>query len=72
MNVLKKLKIIKDFYNETNCPGIIRTYGNMYEKIGKTEYKYYILMELAQIDWEKEINSRNKKIYIILKMNSLI
>jgi hypothetical protein len=57
----KKLKIIKDFYNETNCPGIIRTYGNMYEKIGKTEYKYYILMELAQIDWEKEINSRNKK-----------
>ena len=57
----KKLKIMKDFYNETKSPGVIRTYGNVFEKIGKGAYTYYILMELAQTDWEREINSRNKK-----------
>ena len=57
----KKLKIIRDFYKETNSPGIIKTYGYLYKKIGKEEYKFYILMELAQTDWEQEIKSRNKK-----------
>ena len=57
----KKLKIMRDFYKETNSPGIIKTYGNLYEKIGNKDYKYYILMELAQTDWEQEINLRNKK-----------
>ena len=57
----KKLKIMKDFRRKTNSKGIIKTYGNLYEKIGKEEYKYYILMELARTDWEQEINSRSKK-----------
>ena len=57
----KKLKIIRDFCKLTNSPGIIKTYGDLYEKIGKEGYKYYILMELAQIDLEQEINKRNKK-----------
>ena len=57
----KKLKIMKDFCKETNSLGIIKTYGNLYEKIGKNEYKYYILMELAETDWEQEINFRNKQ-----------
>ena len=57
----KKLKIMRDFCKETNSPGIIKTYGNLYEKIGNKDYKYYILMELAQTDWEQEINLRNKK-----------
>ena len=57
----KKLKIMRDFFKETNSPGIIKTYGNLYEKIGNKDYKYYILMELAQTDWEQEINLRNKK-----------
>ena len=60
----KKLKIIQDFCKETNSPGIIKTYGNygnLYEKMGRDEYKYYILMELAETDWEQEINFRNKK-----------
>ena len=57
----KKLKIMREFYKETKCPGIIKTYGNVFEKIGKGAYTYYILMELAQTDWEREINSRNKK-----------
>ena len=57
----KKLKIMQDFCKKTNSQGIIKTYGNLYTKIGKEEYKYYILMELAETDWEQEIKSRNKK-----------
>ena len=57
----KKIKIIQDFCKETKSPGIIKTYGNLYEKIGRDDYKYYILMELAETDWEQEINFRNKK-----------
>jgi hypothetical protein len=57
----KKLKIMRDFCKETNSQGIIKTYGNLYEKIGREDYKYYILMELAQTDWEQEIKMRDKK-----------
>ena len=57
----KKLKIMRDFCKETNSQGIIKTYGNLYEKIGREDYKYYILMELAQTDWEQEIKIRDKK-----------
>ena len=57
----KKLKIMRDFCKETNSQGIIKTYGNLYEKIGREDYKYYILMELAQTDWEQEIKKRDKK-----------
>ena len=57
----KKLKIVSDFIKKTNCEGIIKTYGSLYEKIGEEEYKYYILMELAQTDWEEEIKKKNKK-----------
>ena len=57
----KKLKIIHDFMKKTECPGIIKTYGSLYEKIGIEGFKYYILMELAQTDWEKEIKYRSKR-----------
>ena len=56
----KKLQIVQDFCNKTKCNGIIKTYGSLYEKTGIEEYKYYILMELAQTDWEEEIKYRNK------------
>ena len=56
----KKLQIIQDFLNRTHCPGVIKTYGSLYEKIGIQDYKYYILMELAQTDWEEEIKYRSK------------
>ena len=56
----KKLKIVEEFLKDTQCPGIIKTYGSLYEKLGIDEYKYYILMELAQTDWEEEIKYRSK------------
>jgi len=55
-----KLKIIDDFYKNTHCPEIIKTYGSVCEQTGIKEYKYYILMELAETDLEEEINYRNK------------
>ena len=56
----KKLQIVHDFLKKTHCPGVIKTYGSLYEKTGIEEFKYYILMELAQTDWEEEIKYRNK------------
>ena len=56
----KKLKIVDDFLKETNCKGVIRIYGSLYEKKEIEEYKYYILMELARTDWEDEIKYRSK------------
>ena len=56
----KKLQIVQDFLKKTHCPGVIKTYGSLYEKIGIQDYKYYILMELAQTDWEEEIKYRSK------------
>ena len=57
----EKIKLMNDFITKTKCPGIIRTYGNSIKK-EKTEqeYYYYILMELAEKDWEKEISDRKK------------
>ena len=56
----KKLQIVQDFLKKTKCPGIIKIYGSLYEKTGLKEFKYYILMELAQTDWEEEIKERSK------------
>jgi len=55
-----KLKIIENFYKNTHCPEIIKTYGSVCEQVGLKEYKYYILMELAETDLEEEINYRSK------------
>ena len=63
---------MKDFYKETKSSGLIIIYGNAFEKIGKEAYTYYILMELAQTDWEREIIKEIKYIYITFKLNFLI
>jgi serine/threonine protein kinase len=56
----KKLQIVQDFLKKTKCPGIIKIYGSLYEKTGLEGFKYYILMELAQTDWEEEIKYRSQ------------
>ena len=53
------VNIIKDFINKTNNNGIINIYSNFWEKKNK-EYNYYELMEIGELDWEKEIISRTK------------
>ena len=53
------IKIIKDFLIKTNVKGVIHIYSNLCEK-KNNEYNYYELMEIGEIDWEKEIIARSK------------
>ena len=57
-----KVKLIKNLYNKTNHYGFIRLYG---EKIIPSysysiNYNYFIIMELGERDWEKEVEIRYK------------
>ena len=57
-----KVKLIKDLYNKTNHYGFIRLFG---EKIFPSynysiNYNYFIIMELGERDWEKEVQIRYK------------
>ena len=55
----ERLKNIVDIQKISKCDGIIRTYGECSVK-KKQQYFYYEIMELAERDWEKEINMRKK------------
>ena len=55
----KKLKFIFDFQKKTKCDGLIKIYGYSYLK-KKKDYYFYEIMELAERDWEQEINLRKK------------
>ena len=55
----KKLKFIFDFQKKTRCDGLIKIYGYSYLKKNK-DYYFYEIMELADRDWEQEINLRKK------------
>ena len=57
-----KVKLIKDLYNKTKHYGFIRLFG---EKIVPSynypiNYNYFIIMELGERDWEKEVQIRFK------------
>ena len=58
-NYKNKLNILINFIKKTSCRNVIKVYGTLYEKIEET-YKCYVLMELAQTDWEVEIKYRSK------------
>ena len=61
---IKKNKIQTDlvynFLKKTNNKGVIQVYGSQCNKINDNEYNFYVLMELAEIDWEKEIKKRKE------------
>ena len=73
----EKTKIVTNFIKKTGCKGVIKIYGDLYKKKGN-EYYYYVLMEIAERDWEKELFERQKykKYYsekeLFLIMNQLI
>ena len=57
----EKIKLMNDFIKKTKSPGIIRIYGNAVKKEkAQQEFYYYTIIELAEKDWEKEINERKK------------
>jgi hypothetical protein len=55
----KKLKLSMDFGQKVNCDGLIKIYGYSQLK-KKKDFYFYEIMELAQCDWEQEINTRKK------------
>ena len=55
----KKMKLIVDLEKKSKCDGIIKIYGYSQLK-KKKDYYFYEIMELAQWDWEQEINIRKK------------
>ena len=61
----EKTNILFNFIKKTNSNGVIRLYGDQCEQKNEAEYIYYVLMELANIDWENEIKKRSesKKFY---------
>ena len=71
----EKIKLMNDFIKKTKSQGIIKIYGNLVKKEkNEQQFYYYILMELADKDWEKEIIDRKnnniyyteKELYIIM------
>ena len=51
------IKIMDDFLLKTNNKGLIHIYSYFYEK-KNNKYNYYELMEIGELDWEKEIIAR--------------
>ena len=56
-NERNQVKILINFMRHTNCDGVIRIYGECIREQNATQY---ILMELADYDWEIELNERKK------------
>ena len=54
--------LVYNFLKKTGNNGVVKIYGSQYKEIEDNnknyEYNFYVLMELADIDWEKEINKR--------------
>jgi serine/threonine protein kinase len=55
--IQEKTKLIIDFQKKTKCDGLIKIFGDTYIK-KEEDYHYYVIMEIAERDWEKEINRR--------------
>ena len=57
--------LVYDLIKTTKTKGVINIYGAQCIKVTSAEYHFYVLMELANIDWEKEIKKRkeNKEYY---------
>jgi len=64
-NSIKEIDILKKEYEflynfEDLNINLIKIYGIEIKKLDKTTFVMYVLMELAKIDWEKEIMHRKK------------
>ena len=58
--IQEKVKMVKDLYRKTYHYGFVRIYGDKIIPLfsANLAYNYYIIMELAERDWEKEIQIR--------------
>ena len=55
-----KTNLLFNFIKKTHSNGVIKLYGDQCEQRNQAEYIYYVLMELADNDWENEIKKRKE------------
>ena len=53
--------LVYDLIQKTKTNGVIKIYGAQCIKVTSAEFHFYVLMELADIDWEKEIKKRKEQ-----------
>ena len=59
--VQNKVHLFKNFQKETGNDGLIKIYGEKcIQQKNKDEYLYYIIMELGERDWIKELKRREQ------------
>ena len=70
----EKTNLLFNFIKTTNSNGVIKLYGDQCVQKNEAEYIYYVLMELASIDWENEIKKRSetKKYYSEGELNQIL
>ena len=70
----EKTNLLFNFIKKTNSNGVIKLYGDQCVQKNEAEYIYYVLMELANIDWENEIKKRSetKKYYTEGELNQIL
>jgi serine/threonine protein kinase len=70
----EKTNLLFNFIKKTNSNGVIKLYGDQCVQKNEAEYIYYVLMELASIDWENEIKKRSesKKYYSEGELNQIL
>jgi len=70
----EKTQLLFNFIKKTNSNGVIKLYGDQCVQKNDAEYIYYVLMELANIDWENEIKKRSesKKYYTEGELNQIL
>ena len=56
----EKTKIIMNFIKNTGSKGVVKIYGDLVKNRGYGNYLYYVLMEMADKDWEQELFDRQK------------
>ena len=60
----EKTKMIMNFIKITGSKGVVKIYGDLVKNRGYGNYFYYVLMEMADKDWEQELFDRQKyKLY---------
>jgi len=69
-SLASEIKILNEFNHEN----IIKTYGISFKKLDETTYALYILMELANMDWETHIkyNQNNKILYSEIELLNIL
>ena len=72
----EKVRMVKNLYKNTNHYGFVKIFGEKVVPINsfRLSYNYYILMEMGQRDWEKEMQMRllNQKYYSEYELYQII